>query len=104
MAKEFSHSIRTAYFYLFSAIGVILLIVGVFKLSDFTVKQVFLDEYYLPYESGRCNYPQPREQCMEELKRERDLKEVTDVSSSITFIVVGLLLFGFHYKKARKLS
>ncbi len=104
MATNLGHSIRTAYFYVFSAIGIILLIIGVFKLSDYGVRKVFLDNYYLPYEAGRCSYPQPQDKCLEELSRERKVKEVTDISSSITFLVVGSALFAFHYRRARKLS
>lgn len=130
MATNLGHSIKTAYFYVFSAIGIILLVVGIFKLSEFTVKEVFLDDYYLPYESGRCAYLEPTKaidtnmspeavadqeyqnqiqmeqkvQCEEDLAKERKVKEVTDISSSITFIAVGLVLFIFHYRRARKLS
>lgn len=125
MATDLGHSIKTAYFYVFSAIGIILLIVGVFKLSEFTVKKIFLDDYYLPYESGRCAYleaTKPIEgnvspdsstnqilidqkvQCEADLAKERKVKEITDISSSITFIIVGLVLFVFHYRRARKLS
>ena len=118
MASNFSPSIKTAYFYVFSAIGVILLVVGIFKLSDYAVKKVFLDTYYLPYEAGRCGVPKQigedaeqtkinedyRAQCEKDLIQERKIREVSDVSSSITFIVIGLILFVFHYRRARALS
>ncbi len=118
MAKDFGHSIKTAYFYVFSAIGIILLVMGIFKLSDFAVRNFFLDNYYLDYESGRCSYLEPAKlegsetqpnidstkRCEEDLVREREVKKVTDVASAITFIVVGTVLFIFHYRRARKLS
>jgi hypothetical protein len=118
MATNLGPSIKTAYFYVFSAIGIILLIVGIFKLSDFTVRNFFLDNYYLDYEAGRCSYLEPvklegqettvnidsQKRCEEDLVREREVKKVTDVASSITFIVVGTVLFVFHYRRARKLS
>ncbi len=120
MAKDFGHSIKTAYFYVFSAIGIILLVMGIFKLSDFAVRNFFLDNYYLDYEAGRCSYLEPApvkvegsetpsnidllKRCEEDLVREREVKKVTDVASAITFIVVGTVLFIFHYRRARKLS
>lgn len=118
MAVNLGQAIKTAYFYVFSAIGIILLIVGVFKLSDFAVRNFFLDNYYLDYEAGRCSYLEPTKvegqdnqpndealkRCEQDLEREREVKRVTDISSSMTFIVVGTVLFAFHYRRARKLS
>lgn len=118
MATNFNSIVRTTYFYLFSAIGVILLVVGVFKLSDFLVRNYFLDNYYLDYESGRCSYLESvkvegqqsesnedaLKRCEEDLERERRVRRVTDISSSITFIIVGGALFAFHYRQAKKLS
>lgn len=119
MAINLGHSIKTAYFYVFSAIGIILLVIGVFRLSDFGVRNFLLDNYYLDYETGRCSYIEPAklegeevstdsakalERCEEDLEREREVKRVTDISSAITFIVVGTVLFAFHYRRAKKLS
>jgi len=118
MAANFNSIIKTAYFYVFSAIGIILLVVGIFKLSDFAVRNLFLDNYYLDYEAGRCSYLEPakldgqettvnidsQKRCEEDLVREREVKKVTDVASAITFILVGVVLFVFHYRRARKLS
>jgi len=118
MAMNLGPSIKTAYFYVFSAVGVILMIVGVFKLSDFAVRSFLLDNYYLDYETGRCSYLEPvkvegqpavdnavaLESCKKDLERERQVKKVTDMASAITFTVVGAALFVFHYRRARKLS
>lgn len=118
MATNFGSIIRTAYFYVFSAIGIILMIVGIFKLSDFAVRSLLLDNYYLDYETGRCSYLEPvkvegqdtqsnpdaMEKCEQDLERERQVKRVTDISSAITFTIVGGVLFTFHYRRARKLS
>ncbi len=118
MATNLGPSIKTAYFYIFSAIGIILLIVGIFRLSDFAVRHFFLDNYYLDYEGGRCNYLEPTKiegetvvsnddaitRCEQDLERERQVKRVTDISGSITFMLVGGALFAFHYRRARQLS
>lgn len=118
MAVNLGPTIKTIYFYAFSAIGIILLIVGIFKLSNFAVRNFFLDNYYLDYEAGRCSYLEPAKlegentqlneealkRCEQDLEREREVKKVTDISSSITFIGVGTVLFAFHYRRARKLS
>lgn len=118
MASNFNSIVKTAYFYIFSAIGIILLVVGIFKVSDFVVRSYFLDNYYLSYEAGRCSYLEPVklegeasgssasaiEKCEKDLDREREVKRVTDISSAVTFIIVGLVLFVFHYRRARSLS
>lgn len=118
MAANFNSIVKTAYFYVFSAIGIILLVVGIFKLSDFTVRNFFLDNYYLDYEAGRCSYLEPvklegqettvnidtQKKCEQDLDREREVKKVTDIASAITFIIVGTVLFVFHYRRARNLS
>lgn len=118
MATNFGVTIKTAYFYVFSAIGIILLVVGIFKMSDFGVRNFLLDNYYLDYETGRCGYLEPAKlegepavdnsevlkKCEQDIEQEREVKRVTDVSSAITFIIVGAFLFAFHYKQAKKLS
>src|SRR3989442_9335845 len=58
--RSFADLIKTIYFYLFSAIGLILIIVGIFQLSEFAVKKFFLPKYHLGYEENQCDYIRPK--------------------------------------------
>lgn len=44
------------YSYIFSGIGVILLLVGFYFLSQASIKQFVLPKYYLEWEETRCDY------------------------------------------------
>jgi hypothetical protein len=119
--KDFGKFLKTLYFYLFSSIGLILVIIGVFQISDFAVRKYLLPKYNLGYEENRCDYlTQPampakeeaaptesdlKEQakkCEEKLEEYRKYKEVTDFARGISFIVVGGIVFAFHFRQTRK--
>jgi len=119
--KDFGKFLKTLYFYFFSAVGLILVIVGVFQLSDFAVRRYLLPKYNLGYEENRCDYlTQPisatkeesaptesdlKEQakkCEEKLEEYRKYKEVTDFARAVSFVVVGGVVFLFHFKQTRK--
>lgn len=119
--KDFGKFLKTLYFYFFSAVGLILVIIGIFQLSDFAVRRYLLPKYNLGYEENRCDYlTQPisvtkeesaptdsdlKEQakkCEEKLEEYRKYKEVTDFARAVSFIVVGGVVFAFHFKQTRK--
>lgn len=119
--KDFGKFLKTLYFYFFSAVGLILVIIGIFQLSDFAVRRYLLPKYNLGYEENRCDYlAQPvaltkeesaptendsKEQakkCEEKLEEYRKYKEVTDFARAISFVVVGGVVFSFHFKQTRK--
>lgn len=119
--KDFGKFLKTLYFYFFSAVGLILVIIGVFQLSDFAVRRYLLPKYNLGYEENRCDYltqpiPATKEEsaltesdlkeqskkCEEKLEEYRKYKEVTDFARAVSFIVVGGVVFAFHFKQTRK--
>lgn len=119
--KDWGKFLKTLYFYFFSAIGLILIIIGIFQLSDFAVRKYFLPKYNLGYEENRCDYAaQPvsvakepgvptsedltkqAEKCQKSLEEYRKYKEVTDFARAISFVVVGGAVFAFHFKQTKK--
>lgn len=118
MNKEKRDLIKAIYLYFFSGLGLVLLIIGIYTGVQYSVKKIFLPEYYLEFESGRCAYPAPvreesveadseqqakqQTQCEEQLKIDRKVREVTDVARAITFTVLGTGIFAFHFRLTRK--
>ena len=112
--------IRWIYLYLFTAIGLVMFLVGTFNLIQHFTKKYLLPKYYLDYQESRCDYlaqPQPvgttnpdvkypdpeaeRQKCLQRLEEERKYQEVLNLSSSLTLIVLGSMVFVFHYKKTQ---
>lgn len=111
--------IRSIYFYFFSAVGLILLIVGIFQLSQWGVKSFLLPNYNLNYEETRCDYlptkpesepssisatTQSKQECLTSLEEQRKIRQVTDLAQALTFIVVGGVVFVFHFRKTSIMS
>jgi hypothetical protein len=115
--------IPTIYFYLLSAVGMILIIIGLFNSVHYIVGITAYDKYPLGYEGGsRCEYgPKPvvlegntegvsdveaekkaKEECLKSIETERQNKKVDDLEKSITFTIIGLLVFGGHFYFARR--
>jgi hypothetical protein len=108
-------TIRTIYFYFFAGLGLVLLIVGIFQLSNWGVKSFLLPKYDLSYEETRCDYaPVPakiegesagepvedqKKRCLETLETQRKTRQITDLAQAITFVVVGAAVFAFHFRK-----
>lgn len=109
--------ISTIYFYLLSAIGMVLLIIGLFNSVHFITGIAAYDKY--PLRNGteaRCDYlPQPipldgqkiapsntKEDCLKSLEKERVATKADDLEKSISFTAIGLLVFGIHFYYARK--
>ncbi len=107
------------YFYLLSLIGMILLIFGVFFTTHFLIGNFAYDQYPLKYgNESRCmtpSYPVPakgenneyssdemRKDCLATLKDERQQTKIEDLEKSISFTLVGLIVFGVHFYFARK--
>lgn len=116
--------IPTIYFYLLSAIGMVLIIIGLFNAAHYIVGVTAYDKYPLGYgPESRCEYmPKPallegqtqptqsdketeqkaKEDCLKTVETERQNKKVDDLEKSITFTSIGLLVFGAHFYFARK--
>lgn len=122
--RNFTELIKSIYLYLFTSIGLILFIVGVFQASSFTVNKIFFPHYYLGYEENRCDVGQyfapakiegikplsPQDQraqdekCLKRLEEFRRYKEVTDVALALTFIAIGSIVFVFHLRRTTLLT
>jgi hypothetical protein len=108
---NFASIVRTFYFYFFAGLGLVLLIVGVFQLSNWGVKSFLLPKYDLSYEETRCDFApakingaatdsgQTREACLAKLEEQRKIKQVTDLAQALTFVIVGSAVFVFHFRK-----
>lgn len=112
-----SKLIPVIYFYLLSLIGMVLIIIGVFNLTHYVIGVSAYDKYPLPYGEDRCTAvpgmvePGGKEivdpefsekKCLEGLELERQREKVKDLEESISFTVIGLLVFSTHFYFARK--
>lgn len=109
--------IPTIYFYLLSAVGMVLIIVGLFNASHFIAGTFVYEKYPLRYgtEYERCEYrselvgidvkPQAafsKEDCYKGLESERQQKKVEDIENALAFTLIGLFIFSLHFYFARK--
>jgi len=111
--------IPTIYFYLLSAVGVVLFIIGIFNSFHYVVGITAYDKYPLGYPENRCDYvaapvatdgatkpvtEQSKKDCLLSLDQERQNKKIDDLEKSISFTTIGLLVFAFHFYFSKKLS
>jgi len=116
--KTFADTIRVIYFYFFAGLGLILFIIGFFQLSNWGVRSFLLPKYSLDFEDSRCDYTIPvkpdgtpanslaeseRQKCLASLENQRKIKQVTDLAQALTFILVGGVVFIFHFRKTNLL-
>lgn len=112
--------IPTIYFYVLSAVGMVLFIVGLFNTTHYVVGITSYDKYPLKYGAeGRCVYMAPAalpmgdstdserdkkamEDCLKSLEIERENTKRDDLEKSIAFTVIGFLVFSTHFYFARK--
>lgn len=123
-------NIATIYFYAVSAASLALIVIGIFNGVNFVINSTQYDKYPLRYGPGAdCeNYPYkygpmpavidgrtPATPSAEELKKqkencekttgeERKLHRIEDIRNTLTFTLVGILLFLIHFPQARKYS
>lgn len=118
--------ISIIYFYLISAISIILLVIGTYNTITFIVNSTFYDKYPLPY-TDQCEfYPAPekttplpsgenpqiqteqlkqqQDACQKRIEDERQKRKVEDIKNAITFLLIGGVLFGLHFPLALKRS
>lgn len=111
--------IPTIYFYLLSAIGMVLLIIGLFNSVHFITGISSYDKYPLRFGAEtRCKYmpkaavvegstnvqsdANMKEDCLKSLEKERVTTKADDLEKSISFTAIGLLVFLTHFYFARK--
>lgn len=114
--------IPTIYFYVLSAVGMILFIIGLFNSIHYIVGVTAYDKYPLRYGSeSRCDYmpriapvegsketeetkgtEDAKEDCLKSLEKERENTKADDLEKSIAFTTIGLLVFAIHFYFARR--
>ena len=97
-------NIRLIYLYLFSAVGLIVAVIGSVRLVDLGLKVIVFQgadsfEYYAPKLEGEIV-----DQEEQKLIRERETKRQRerDLSGSIAMIAVGLPLYFYHWKTIQR--
>jgi predicted Holliday junction resolvase-like endonuclease len=105
--------VKFIYIYLFSAIGLILIIVGSTKIVDLGLKTYIFKQadyfYAPPFYSPDSNLSEEEiKKRQEELKKADEINRKAErqrtASIAISQIIVGLPLFLYHWKLARKIS
>ena len=114
--------IRTIYLYIFSVVGLVLIVIGCVRLSDLVLKK-----YVFPKAEQSINYPMypikptaapdgktteqtltPEEQekynreQREAEEKQRESQRARTASESIAMIIVGVPLFGYHWRTIQR--
>src|SRR5437868_6954006 len=119
--------ISLIYFYVISAASLALIVIGIFNTVNFAINVTQYDKYPLPYIGESCDLMAPgpskpvldmpvgatpsaaeiarqKQDCEQRLELERKQHKVNDLRNSITFTLVGVVLFIIHFSWARKQS
>jgi len=108
---KISETIKLIYIYLFSAIGLILIITGTVKLVDLGLKAYVFkqaDVFYSPkiYPTDEKLTPEEISKREEEQKKADEINKIAQrqrtASNSIALLIVGLLIFIYHWRLAWK--
>ena len=121
------------YFYLISAVSLGLIIIGIFNSVNFLINVSQYKDYPLRFQNEDCtgifpspikavpplspdgNSPVPATQSAEEIKRQQELcqrqvgqqrkkQKLDDLKNSVTFTLIGAILFVIHFPVARRNS
>lgn len=119
-------TIATLYFYVISAGAIVLMVIGIFNTVNFLINSTQYEKYPLKYPQGNCEtypykfgpYPamemvatpsaaeleKQKQSCLEQEDKQSKQQRIDDLKNSITFTLVGLILFLIHFPMARKQS
>ncbi|OGE64476.1 hypothetical protein A3J13_01360 [Candidatus Daviesbacteria bacterium RIFCSPLOWO2_02_FULL_36_8] len=123
-------TIATIYFYIISAASLALIVIGIFNAVNFGINSTQYDKYPLRYNApGNCeSYPykgapypamdvrgevstpsadeldKQKKACLTQEEFDRKQHKIDDIKNSITFTLVGIILFGIHFPMARSKS
>ncbi len=120
-------TIATIYFYVISAASLALIVIGIFSTVNFLINITQYEKYPLRFPQGSCeNYPfkfgpyptmegriatqsaneveQQKQTCLKQENALSKQQKIDDLKNSITFTLVGLVLFSIHFPLARKQS
>ena len=99
-------NVRIIYLYLFSFIGLVVVVIGSIRLLDLGIKSVFFKdadtyEYYsAPIEKGA--EPIDEQRMKENAAREQTKNRQRELSNSLAMIIVGAPLYVYHWKTIKK--
>lgn len=99
-------NLRLLYLYLFSLVGLVILVIGSIRIIDLGIKSIFFqdaDSYYQAYpsvdpEAEGVDKPTSEELAINEkiqLRRNRQ----RELSGSLSMVIVGLPLYLYHWRK-----
>jgi len=111
---KINETIKLIYIYLFSAIGLVLIIIGTVRLIDLGLKvYVFkqADVFYTPKIYPEINQeekltPEEKIKREEEQRKAEEINRIAErqrtASNAIAFLIVGLPVFIYHWRLALK--
>ena len=99
-------NIRIIYLYLFSFVGLLVVVFGSIQLVNLTLKVLVFNgadvyEYSAPRPVGEKGGPDPVEE-QKRMERETQRQRQRELSNAIAMIVVGLPLYLYHWKTIQK--
>jgi len=119
--------IKTIYLYVFSGVGLALILFGSYTGIQYGVNVTQFDKYPLQqWEEGQCRYPnigfsaakpvteersatpsaeeidKQEKQCTENQERQRKIKQTQDLTHAVAMLFLGALVFVPHWTLARK--
>lgn len=124
-----SSTIKTIYLYVFSGVGLALILFGSYNAIRYGVDITQFDKYPLQqWEEGQCRYPnigfsaakpvmeersntatpsaeeivKQEKQCTENQERQRKIKQTQDLTHAVAMLFLGTLVFVPHWTLARK--
>jgi hypothetical protein len=115
--------VKYIYVYFFSAVGTIMILVGIYQFAEYIFNSTVAPEYRLEqYREDQCNYidqsamtaypvdaqPKVAEKtkeeraedkkiCLENLEKERAYQQKRDIFDATMLTTLGLLVFGIHF-------
>lgn len=95
-------SIRLLYLYLFSFVGLLILIIGSIRIIDLGIKIVFFPDadYYAsmaPTIDGQPMRSQEEQEVLDRAQVKRNRQ--TELSGAVSMILIGLPVYLYHWKK-----
>lgn len=95
-------SIRLLYLYLFSFVGLLILIIGSIRIIDLGLKTIFFPDadYYQsmpPTIDGQTMRSQEEQEALDRAQVTRNRQ--TELSGAVSMILIGLPVYLYHWKK-----
>lgn len=99
-------NVRIIYLYLFSFIGLVVVVIGSIRLIDLGIKSAFFkdaDTYeYYSAPIDKESAPFDEQKMKENAAKEQTKNRQRDLSNSLAMIIVGAPLYIYHWKTIKK--